>query len=200
MKAIKTIGLAALTALMAMAFLGASSAMAENTQLCQTKPNPCVVPVTSMLEESVGKAKLLTSFGTTECNVLFSTSSVGALGAPQKIVGTFTYINCELVKGACTVVEENGTAVLEVLREGHEKAKVTYKFLIHVVCGKILDCSYTGTNLVGTATGPELSTQPNGEVALLGQEMTKEAGGFLCPKSTKLDITTTPSSAIYINL
>ncbi|MFL5900700.1 MAG: hypothetical protein ACJ75S_05825 [Solirubrobacterales bacterium] len=198
MKAIKMIGLAALTALMAMAFVGASSAMAESTQLCKTDTNPCGSAVTSVHEESVGKAKLVTSFGTVECNVLFSSSSVGALGAPQKIVGTFTYTNCKLFLGECTVTEQNGPSTLEVLKQGHETAKVTYDFLIYVMCGSFIDCNYTGPGLVGTAKGPLLSTQANGEVTLSGQKLTPEIS-FLCPKESKLTITTTPLSATYIS-
>jgi hypothetical protein len=198
-KAIKMIGLAALTALMAMAFVGASSAMAENTQLCKTDTTPCGSPVTSVHEESVGKAKLLTSIGTTECNVLFGSTSVGALGAPQRLEGNFKYTNCELAGGACTATEESGPAEILVLKEGHEKAKVTGEGLVHLVCGASINCSYNGTGLIGTATGPLLSTQANGEVVLTGQSTTKETGGFLCPKTAKLDITTTPLSATYIS-
>ena len=199
MKAIKMIGLAALMALMAMAFVGATSAMAENTALCSADENPCAEKneIESVHETSVGTAKLLSSVGTTECNVLFSNTET-ELGAPLILTGNFTYTNCELGGSSCTATEEKGPAEIEVLKEGHETAKVTGKGLVHLVCSGFIDCSYNGTGLVGTAKGPLLSTQKNGEVTLSEQSTTKEAGGFLCPKTAKLDITTTPLSTTYI--
>ena len=200
MKAIKMIGLAALMALMATASVGASSAIAESTSLCSSDGAVCSA-VTHVHEESVGKAKLLTSLGTTECNVLFL-GDVTATGSPLKIKGEFTYSNCELGGGSCTAAEENGPAELEVLKEGHETAKVTGKRLFHVTCGSTLNCAYTGTGLTGTAKGPLLSEQvpDNGEVSLSKQALTKEAGsGFICPKINELDITTSPLTATYLS-
>jgi hypothetical protein len=200
-KAIKMIGLTALTALLAMAFVGASSAMAESTALCNEDPvGTEVCPATHLLnsvhEESVGKAKLVTTFLTIECDVLFSGTISTTLANPLVISGGFTYSNC----GSCTVKEENGPAEIKVLKEGHETGSVTYKFLIHVICGASSDCSYVGTGLKGTAKGPLLSAQvpDNGEVSLVSQATTKEAGGFLCPKTSMLTITMTPLSATYI--
>ena len=198
MKAIEMIGLVALAALLAMAFAGATSAMAESTVLCKADESPCssTNSLTHVHETSVGKAKLLTSLGTTECNVLFlgDTSEPTEVGTPLVVTGNFTYSNCELAGSNCTATEQNGPAELEVLREGHETAAVTGKGLVHLVCGKTIDCSYNGTGLKGTAKGPLLSAQvpDNGEVSLSGQETTKEVGGFLCPKTAKLDITTSP--------
>jgi len=202
MKTIKTIGLAALTALMAMAFVGAGSAMAEETQLCTTDTSPCSAPTTSIHAISVGRAKLLTSLGTVECNVLFESTSVGALAAPQVIKGNFTFSNCELVGVECEAKEQNGPAELLVLKEGHETAAVTGEGLVKVECGKTLICAYTGERLKGTAKGPLLSAQipDNGEVSLSGQELIKEAGsGFICPKTAKLDIAASPLVPVYIS-
>jgi len=203
-KAIKMIGLAALAALMAMAFAGATSAMAESTELCSVDETPCAEGnvVTHVHETSVGKAKLLSSVGTTECNVLYlgeDISEVMEAGAPLALSGSFTYTECTLGGSSCTATEENGPGEIEVLREGHEKAKVTGEGLVHLVCSGFIDCSYTGTGLVGTAKGPLLSTQKNGEVTLSEQTTNKEAGGFLCSKTAKLDITTTPLSATYVS-
>jgi hypothetical protein len=201
-KAIKMLGLAALMALMAMAFVGASSAMAESTSLCKVDETNCAPEnlIQSVHETSVGKAKLLTSIGTTECEVLYS-GSVLETGNPLIIKGKFTYTKCKLGESECTATEENGPTKIQVLKEGHETAKVTGEGLVHLVCGKSIDCSYTGTGLIGTAKGPLLSAQvpDNGEVSLSEQATTKEAGGFLCPKTAKLDITTTPLVATYIS-
>jgi hypothetical protein len=202
-KAIKIIGLAALTALLAMAFVGASSAMAEPTALCKADENPCaeVNVIEHVHETSVGKAVLLSSVGNTECNVLFlgDAATVMSEGTGLGVIGSFTYTNCELGGGSCTAKEEKGPAEVTVLKEGHETAKVTGEGLVHLVCSGFIDCSYNGVGLVGKATGPLLSTQTNGEVTLSEQTTNKEAGGFLCPKTGKLDITTTSLVKTYIS-
>ncbi|MFL5899679.1 MAG: hypothetical protein ACJ75S_00550 [Solirubrobacterales bacterium] len=201
MKAIKMIGLAALMALLAMAFVGASSATAETTSLCGADENPCSAAnqLGSVHAESVGKAKMLTSVGTWECNVLFSGTIASKLANPLLISGSFTWTNCMLNKTICTVTEVNGPTEIELLKEGHETAKVTEYIFFHTVCGKIIDCEYIGVGLKGTAKGPLLSPQETGEVTLTEQTLNKAAGGFLCPKTSKLDITMTSLSAIYIS-
>jgi hypothetical protein len=196
-KAIKMIGLAALTALMAMAFVGATSASA--TTLCNTDTEPCGSATTEVHETSVGKAVLLTSIGNTECNVLFKSTSVGeGGGATQSVTGNFTYTNCVLGGSACTATEENGPVKITVEKTGAETSNITGEGLVHVVCSGFIDCSYNGTGLHGTGKGPLVATQANGEVTLSEQETTKEAGGFLCPKTSLLDITTTPLVKTYI--
>jgi hypothetical protein len=205
-KSIKMFGLAALAAVMAMAFVGASSAMAEHTALCATDEALCASPLAHVHEESVGKAKLLSSI-TVECNVLFLGDALlvsgVALANPLKIHGTFTYTNC----GSCVVTEESSPAEIKILKLGHETADVTGEGLVHVECSGFIDCSYNGVGLKGTATGPLLAKKnakgevehPNGEVVIAGQTTNKETGGFLCPATSKLDITTTPLSATYIS-
>jgi hypothetical protein len=192
-KSIKMFGLAALVALMAMAFVGASSAMAESTGLCGHDGTPCEA-IHHVHETSVGKATLLSSAINVECNVLFL-GDVTTAGSPLKISGNFTYSSCN---SGCVVTEESAHSTIEVLKEGHETAKVTGEGLVHVNCSGFIDCSYNGTGLTGTAKGPLLSTQTNGEVSLQGQKTTKETGGFLCPKEAKLDIVTTSLWPTYL--
>jgi RHS repeat-associated protein len=191
-----------LAGLLAIALLGASAAMAEKTALCSVDENPCkaIHAITHVHETSVGKAKLLTILGNVECDALFLGDTVTGTEAPLLIEGNLTYTNCKLGGSGCTATEENGPAEIKVLKEGHEKAKVTGEYLVHVKCGSSLDCSYTAVGLAGTAKGPLLSAQTpdNGEVTISEQSLTKEVGGFLCPKTTKLDITTTPLIATYI--
>jgi len=196
-----TLALFALVVLLAIGFLGAPSAIAETTALCKSDESTCGTGngTTSLHETSVGKAKLLSGVGTAECNVLFASTKVGSAGAPQELEGNFTYTNCTLSGSSCTATEENGPAEIKVLKEGHEKAKVTGEYLVHVKCSGFLDCSYTGAGLAGTFKGPLLATQENGEVTISEQSLSKEAGGFLCPKTAKLDITTTPLTAAYLS-
>src|SRR5436190_4451027 len=115
-KAIKMIGLAALTALMAMAFVGASSAMAENTTLCTADGSGC--GVTHIHETSVGNAKLLTSFGTTECEALALgdvKKGTSALATTLELEVNLTYSSCKLGSTSCTATEENAPAEIKVL-------------------------------------------------------------------------------------
>jgi len=189
------LSLALMVALMATALTAAPAAMAESTALCTADENPCAAAnqVGEVQVTSVGNAKLLTSVGTIECEASFSGKISTKLASPLVISGNFSYINCKASGlGSCTATEENSPAEIKVLKEGHEKAKVTGEGLVHLVCSGFIDCSYNGLNLVGTGKGPLLSTQANGEVTLSEQSTTKETGGFLCPKTAKLDITMTP--------
>jgi hypothetical protein len=201
-KSIKMLGLAALAALMAMAFVGASSAMAESTSLCSVDESPCETAnrISHVHETTLsgGKATLLNSISNVLCDVLFLGDTVGTLNNPLVINGTFTYTNCVDEKpNSCTVTEESGPAEIKVLKEGHETAKVTGEGLVKVVCTGI-SCKYNGENLIGTGKGPLLSSETNGNVTITDQS-TKKVSGLLCPATAKLDITTTPLSATYIS-
>jgi len=197
------IGLTALTALLAMAFAGATSAMAESTSLCKADESPCSAAnqIGSVHEESVGKSKLLTSLGITECNVLFSGTITTKLANPLVISGAYTWTNCKLGESTCTVTEATANAEIKVLKEGHETATSTVNVGFQVGCPGFIECTFVSAGLKGTAKGPLLSAQvpDNGEVTQLETILNKVAGGFLCPKSVKLDITTTPLTATYIS-
>jgi len=200
-KPLKTLSLAALAALMAMAFIGASSAMAEQTGLCRTDGESCEA-VTHVHETSVTDALLLNSVGNVKCAVLFLSTSVGTAAAPLVIKGNFTYSGCFRKKifggeEACTVTEKNGPVEIKVLKTSHETGEVTGKGEVEVKCGTVIECVYNGEGLKGTAKGPLLSTQANGEVTL-SEQTTHVVSGAFCPETAKLDITTTPLSATYL--
>ncbi len=225
MERIKLFGLFTTVSLIVMIFAGASPTNAETTALCATDGNPCASAkqvshvhettlsgsktqlLTSLEVNRIyhvheattagSKAQLLASVGTVECDLLFlgDTDNLSPLG----VTGALTYTNCKLGGSSCSAGEENGPTEIEVSKEAHETAKVVGEGLVHVVCGGFIDCSYNGTGLVSTAKGPLLSMQTNGEVTLSGQSVSKEAGGFLCPKTAKLDITTSPLSATYVS-
>ena len=197
MKKIKTAGLLATAAILATALLGPSSAMGETTALCEADESPCKAPLTHV--HYAGQIEVLTSVMDYNCNALFL-GEVSELGAPQAIEGNFTYTNCTANKSAsCTRTEENGPSVLTFLKEGHESAKGTGESLVHVVCESFIDCSYTLVGIVGGVRGPLLASENNGEITYAEQTMQKEAGGFLCPKTAKLDGTLVPLSATYIS-
>jgi hypothetical protein len=202
MKPIKMLGLATLGALTAMAFVGASSAIAENTALCKVDESPCEAANRISHDHkttlSGAKATLLNSISNLLCDVLFLGDTVGTLANPLVIIGTFTYTNCVDEKpNTCTVTEENSPAEIKVLKEGHETAKETGEGLVKMVCTGIA-CKYNGENLLGTGKGPLLSSETNGDVTINNQSI-KKVSGLLCPAIAKLDITVTPLSPTYIS-
>jgi hypothetical protein len=192
------LGLAALAALMAMAFVGASSAMAESTQLCSGDPtgSGCGTAVTHVHETTLaGEANqgiLLSKVIDVRCDVLFLGDTLG-LGAPLIIHGHFTYSGCS---GGCVVTEESADSLIEVLKLSHETADVTGEGEVRVHCGFFINCVYNGEELKATAKGPLLSSETNGEATINGQE-TNRVSGF-CPEHAFLDIKTTPLVATYI--
>ena len=220
MKLIKIFGLAAVAALMAMAFVGASSAMAEDTALCKedtalldgsgnyvtTDACPAGKLVTHVHEETLTghKAKLLDANGNVlvECDVLFlgDVVSTNNLGNPLVILGEvaseggFTYANC----GGCTVEQESAHATIEVLREGHEKAYVKFIIELHQNCVGI-NCYYNGIGLASEGLGPLLNTEEtNGGVKIENKTVNKVKGLF-CPATSKLDLLTTPLEKVYLS-
>jgi hypothetical protein len=202
MKPIKILGLAALAGLAVSAIIGVSSAMAEETALCGADEAVCASPITH-LHEVGGVLRFLTPIGIMLCTRLFLGDTLSSRGSTITVHGSNTYTNChfENESSSCTFTEESGPGEMKLTKEGHETASVTFEFLLHVVCSGFIDCSYNGVGLKGTAKGPLLSAQTpdNGEVSLSEQATNKEAGGFLCPKTAKLDIVTTPLSATYIS-
>jgi hypothetical protein len=207
-KLIKTTPLVALAALMATALIGASSASAGNTQLCTVDENPCGSghAVTHIHDETLegSLAVILNSLGNVKTEALFLSLSVGSLGSPQDITGHFTFSHSTRKKligeENCTVSEIAGTATLfRVLRTGNETASVIGEFEMRVVCGSIIDCTYDGQGLEGTAKGALSSTEPNGEIVLSKQVMHKVSGS-LCPESAELDFLDTPlPNPVYIS-
>jgi hypothetical protein len=206
-KPIKMFGLTALAGLMAMAFVGASSAMAEfPTALCKEDASnfpelvcPAGKLISHVHETTAGtKAVWKTSLLTVECEVLFlgDVLTEGLLSEPPEsllISGNLSYFNCS---SGCTFTEENAPAHLEVLKTADELAKVTGEFLLHLSCSG-LNCRYNGVGLVWHALGPLLSARLNGDVRLEKQALNKESGTF-CPSVTELTIDTTPLELIYI--
>jgi hypothetical protein len=198
-KPIKMFGLAALAALMAMAFAGASSAMAEETTLCSNDSTSSCSVVTHVHETTLAgssnQATLLSSVINVKCDVLFLGDTLGEQGSPLLIHGHFTYSGCN---NSCVVTEESASSLIEVKKTSHETAKVTGNGEVRVHCGFFINCVYNGTGLEGTSRGPllALTEKTNGETTLSGQE-TNRVSGF-CPEEAFLDITTTPLSATYV--
>jgi hypothetical protein len=204
MKPIKMLGLAALAALTAMAFVGASSAMAANTALCTVDESPCEAAnrVHHVHETTLSgaKATLLNWISNVLCDVLFlgDVTSANDLGSPLFIEGSFTYTNCVDEKpNSCTVTEEKGPATVKVSKWANEQADAWYFSEMHVSCSGI-SCYYSTESILLTSVkGPLLSFEQNGEMTTTNNGLTK-IKGLLCPVETLLDMRTTPLTATYI--
>jgi hypothetical protein len=213
MKSIKVFALVALGALMAMAFIGASSAAAESTVLCLEDPGtgeheacpegpPASQLVTHVHEATLegNPALLLSSVVEVKCTALFlgDVTSENGLGNPLEVLGNFTYSNCKTSSGKeCTVAEITGTdAKLKLSKSGHELADVTYQLEWNVHCGFLINCTYDGEGLKAHALGPLLASEPNGETRIEEQVMHRVSG--FCPETAKLDLLTTPLEAVHI--
>jgi hypothetical protein len=198
---------AALAALMAMAFVGASSAMAESTALCNIDPGsgsaevcPAGHLVTHIHEvtEAGNPDLLLSSVVTIKCKALFLGDASNSLANPLVITGHFTYSGCETASGSsCTFTETSTSSTTNVLKLGHELADASYVYEFNWHCGFFINCTYSGEGLLGHALGPLLSTAANGEVRI-EEQTTHKTGGSLCPEIAKLDQLTTPLEKTYI--
>ena len=196
MKPIKMLGL--LAALMAMALVGAGSAMAESTALCKADEGTCSAgnQISHVHETSVTKATLLGAVEV-KCDVLYL-GDVTQVGNPLEISGNFTYTNCVRENGkACEVNETSASSSISALRTGSELSTVTGNGEVNVHCGIFINCTYDGENLSGHGLGALTSTATNGEVRLEKQE-THRVSGF-CPETAELDILTTPLEKTYIS-
>jgi len=219
MNAIKILCTTAIASLMLIALTVPSPAIAESTALCSQTPEggfdfpggeylyeetcPSEHRVTHVHQATleVAAANLLTSIVNISCGVLFLGEATESLGSPLEISGNFTYSKCETSSGSgCTVTEVSSGSNINVLKEGHETASVTGGGEVTVKCGFLINCTYNGSGLKGVAKGWWLTYEAgyeNGRVSIEEQTLNKVAG-FLCPKTAKLDITTTPLVRMFI--
>jgi hypothetical protein len=174
---LKMLGLAVITAAAAMAFVGASSAMAESTALCEVNELECpegsVYPAGTVVE-----AKLLT--GTTSVllgpNLKVEVECTGSTSAGKTTTGLANPLKGELTSlafsgctygplhsPACTVtVNQLGT--LTLLKTGTNLGQAAVSgVLVTIVCGSVFKCVYKTESLPMHAKG----TGPSGEKAEL---------------------------------
>lgn len=194
MKIIKALGLVVPVAGIAMVLFGSATAMAESTALCEADENPCESPVSHVHYAAAGKIKVVTSSMTYECKALLL-AAVSELGSPQVLEGSFTYTSCD---NGCTRTEENGPAVLQFLKTGNESGEAIGESLVHVVCGIFINCTYTLEGMTASLKGPLSSSQANGELTFVEQEMRHESGA-ICPEEAFLNATFVPLSPTYIS-
>ncbi|MGE5281611.1 MAG: hypothetical protein ACM3N0_04675 [Chloroflexota bacterium] len=204
MKQIKTLCLISLVALLAVAVVEASSAMAESTTLCSVDPGEGeeeTCPEEQMIEHvhevtEAGKPAILeTSTLTVECDTLFLGDRHGNSESGAALIeGNFTYTKCS---NSCTVTETSPNSLIEVLRLGHELADVTGEGEVNVHCGIFVNCTYGEKGVSGHALGSLLASVENGQTTFKEQTIHKVAGAF-CPEEATLSISTSPLVKTYI--
>ncbi len=211
MKPIKTLGLAAVAALTAMALMGATSASAETTQLCKKPAPEACEAITEAHFLSVnlppgdvtkdGKMILLNDTIAVECETLFLAKNPTGTNPVVFNTVSLTYTNC--TNGCKVTVFSAGK--LSFLRLGTELGDVTATgFVVNVNClfGAV-NCDYDSTNLVGHALGASTfgaSTNGKGHVTYTKALLNAQAilGGITsCPKA-ELDALFQSLTPIYI--
>jgi len=175
--------------------VGPSTAMAETTALCSVEQDPCEEgnQITEISYEANDLVVLTTLMDYT-CDSSFS-AGVSELGEPQTLeVTAMTYTSCN--QGCSRTVEELGT--FKVTRTGEEVGEVFGSgFVVHVVCGSTINCTYTFDELTGTIQGASL-TEDNGHITFQEAEFVKHSG-FLCPTVAKLDALFVASEPVYVS-
>jgi hypothetical protein len=183
-------GLAAFAAVAAMAFLGASSAMASSTALCKVDTSPCPAgQLVSHVHFVDPAAQLLNPIQNVTCEALFlgDVQNATLLGAPVEILGNFTYTNCS---GGCEAKEVSKKAEVNVLKTGTELGEVVGEGEVLVKCALILHCIYNGVNLVGHGLGGLATTAAEKGHVTFSKTPVERVGGqslLLCPSSATLD-------------
>lgn len=187
MRLIKMFGLAAIAAVAAMAFVGASSAMAGSTSLCKEASSELACPTgqqASAVHFFAEDAELLTPDIIVQCDALFSGTTANPLGAPLVFTGHLVYTSCN---NLCSVTEESEVATIETLKTGSETATVTGSGEVRVSCGVVINCVYNGNGLVGHGLGPA-ETGGNGSVIFEEAPVERTGGiGLICPPEAALD-------------
>jgi len=200
MRLIKAFGLAAIAATAAMAFVGASPAMATgSTALCNTNTNPCTSPYEllhmQLTAGHVGKLHGTNPTINILCLEVLAEGHVLALGNPQEIhLLELNFGGCGTNSGHsnCNIEALEIPVLIDVLNEGSGLGSATGQngvtlvdcevpFIGHVVC------EYTGEGLgfdVKSAGGEN----GHGMLNSAGTELENIGGpGFLCSDTSEIE-------------
>jgi hypothetical protein len=210
---IKMLGLTAVAAMVAMAFIGASSASANSTTivLCEKAELECGSPFanpTTITAHAV-EPKLITSLGTIVCETSLTETTLlnelSALGVGHILALSFS--GCKLGKTSCEVTVNTlgllsftKTAALEGNAKSTGGTKATVK------CGSLINCKYGGepTLKVVTLTEHEIEGKKlplEGLTQLLATKttiLTEEGEKFICPNTSEWVATYDALGTMYI--
>lgn len=188
MRLVKWLVPATAAAAIALGLIGAASANAANTVLCEVEVSPCPNGTLWQFTPFEAKAeplKLLTSLGTIECASSTINGNLGALNAPQGVaLESIVFAECKMGGIGCfiTTTGVGGMGLLRTTAIPNLGEATLENTAFSVVCS-LMHCEYEGTpklHLLGK-NGTEVAKMTATEVVL-----TTIGGGF-CPKTTKLD-------------
>lgn len=207
MRRIRTYGLIGIVAIMAVAFTGPSSAMAESTALCEEDVNEAVCPAEKRAHQitlRAGEMEILTSIVNVKCIAfLYGTvESPNDLGEPLEVKGNFEYFNCVAGKTTCTVEEWSAFAPVSILKTAAELGSLTSSAAILVKCGFLIKCMYGHEGLSGHALGGLLALETgNKQLHVTYTEQTLQKSIFgenFCPSVAKLDALFVSTDELFI--
>ena len=196
------LGLAAAAAIVAMAFVGATSASAVSTQLCKTHETiVCeegqAATTVSMVNE--GPGRLLTDLVDVICDSINATGTPLAAGAPQSIhVAELDFESCETNGGDGCEVSVLEQPLASLLSTGLDEGTLTgASGLTLVECEDVIFS--TDIHCVYDSTALEF---PVGAQHLTANETQVDfiSGGGLCPDESLLDglLVTTESAYVQV--
>jgi hypothetical protein len=207
----KMLGISAIGALVAIAFVGTATAAAQTgTFLCKEKEKSCLpknryLPphLLTAQTQAGAEAKVVTSSGTVACKKSWLEGEVTEEGeAVTGFVAAFGFETCTLEKTACTVTAVH-LSYLDSLKASTEgngtfalKKDVNGKPGVTLACGEVLNCTFV--------MEPESLPFSGGNPATIKDtsvKMTKESG-TKCPKSEEATFTatyaTTSPEAVFL--
>jgi len=170
MRLTKVFGLTVITAVAAMALIGAAPAIAGNTALCSTNNGglltcPIEKQVTSFHSVALNSG-FLTTVGNVTCKEALAEGSVLGLAAPQiSHLTKFNWTGCtNSLGGACTVTTIKLGLILFLKTAVNLGAIVYDNLIFRIVCAPFIDCEYTpvgAAHLLGSSL-PLLGGESNG--------------------------------------
>jgi hypothetical protein len=186
MRLIKTLGLAIIAAVAAMAFIGAPSASAEATALCKANELACseknTFPAGTTILLSLIEGLVETELGNIECEVAHAEGkTLNKLGSPLEIkMESATHEGC----GPCSVTVSTFGTLLLLKTAANLGEIVAHGMLAKLNCGGVLNCNFVSglpkLHAKGLSEGmAAMATGTNVEL--------KSEGGFLCPKKTTVN-------------
>ena len=186
------LGLAVVTAMAAMAFVGASTASAnpETIVLCEAAELECGKPFAkkTTITSHATNPKLYSTVGIVECKESLSEvellNELSALGVAHVKALTFAG-ECHLEKTACTVTTvskgdlsftKSGALSANVLAIKNAKEEET---ATNVKCGFLVNCTYSGSPKL------TISSTAGGETVLVAAKAKLERSSGFCPATSE---------------
>jgi len=207
MRLIKMLGLAAVAAIAAMAFLGASSAAALPTSLCKEASESLECPAGQRAHEftmAAGTTVLKTSLLTVLCLGSKGTgvvTSANNLGTPLQVeVTSLAWESCgsNAEHTNCTV-ENVALPTFDVLKTEADLGEATaLGASVHVTCSG-LNCYYGGAAVGPFVVESSGHTEGSGKGMFTASELSvPKVKGFLCPKESFWTALYEPTEALWL--